>query len=138
MKKIKYQLTARSFILIEPKNKKEEEVIKNLNNEFDKFKKRNRTYIKNTISIDSTLKKGPYELSDNSMDILDKLIFNEKKYEIEHAIKRLPKREKETIIEYFYNGKSLRQIASKKKLNDKTIRESYHAAINNLKKYIKK
>ncbi len=39
MKKIKYQLTARSFILIEPKNKKEEEVIKNLNNEFDKFKK---------------------------------------------------------------------------------------------------
>lgn len=101
MKKIKYQLTARSFILIEPKNKKEEEVIKNLNNEFDKFKKRNRTYIKNTISIDSTLKKGPYELSDNSMDILDKLIFNEKKYEIEHAIKRLPKREKETIIEYF-------------------------------------
>lgn len=77
-------------------------------------------------------------MPDNSMDILDKLIFNEKKYEIEHAIKRLPKREKETIIEYFYNGKSLRQIASEKKLNDKTIRESYHAAINNLKKYIKK
>lgn len=101
MKKIKYQLTARSFILIEPKNKKEEEVIKNLNNEFDKFKKRNRTYIKNNISIDSTLKKGPYELSDNSMDILDKLIFNEKKYEIEHAIKRLPKREKKQLLNIF-------------------------------------
>ncbi len=98
MKKIKYQLTARSFILIEPKNKKEEEVIKNVNNEFDKFKKRNRTYIKNTISIDSTLKKGSYELPDDSTDILDKLIFNEKKYEIEHAIKRLPKREKERFI----------------------------------------
>lgn len=87
MKKIKYQLTARSFILIEPKNKKEEEVIKNLNNEFDKFKKRNRTYIKNTISIDSTLKKGPYELPDNSMDILDKLIFNEKNMKLNMQLK---------------------------------------------------
>lgn len=101
MKKIKYQLTARSFILIEPKNKKEEEVIKNLNNEFDKFKKRNRTYIKNTISIDSTLKKGPYELSDNSMDILDKLIFNEKNMKLNMQLKGFLNEKKKRLLNIF-------------------------------------
>jgi len=101
MKKIKYQLTARSFILIEPKNKKEEEVIKNLNNEFDKFKKRNRTYIKNTISIDSTLKKGPYELSDNSMDILDKLIFNEKNMKLNMQLKGFLNEKKKQLLNIF-------------------------------------
>lgn len=101
MKKIKYQLTGRSFILIEPKNKKEEEVIKNLNNEFDKFKKRNRTYIKNTISIDSTLKKGPYELSDNSMDILDKLIFNEKNMKLNMQLKGFLNEKKKQLLNIF-------------------------------------
>lgn len=101
MKKIKYQLTARSFILIEPKNKKEEEVIKNLNNEFDKFKKRNRTYIKNTISIDSTLKKGPYELPDNSMDILDKLIFNEKNMKLNMQLKGFLNEKKKQLLNIF-------------------------------------
>ena len=101
MKKIKYQLTARSFILIEPKNKKEEEVIKNLNNEFDKFKKRNRTYIKNTISIDSTLKKGPYELPDNPMDILDKLIFNEKNMKLNMQLKGFLNEKKKQLLNIF-------------------------------------
>lgn len=101
MKKIKYQLTARSFILIEPKNKKEEEVIKNLNNEFDKFKKRNRTYIKNTISIDSTLKKGSYELPDDSTDILDKLIFNEKNMKLNMPLKGFLNEKKKQLLNIF-------------------------------------
>lgn len=138
MKKMKYQITVKSFIWMEVKTKNEEKLIKDLNNEFDKEKKKNRTYRKNTVSADRLLDEYMYELPDNSPTILERIIARDKKREIRSAIKKLPNRQKETIIEHFYKDKSLRQIAREKHLNEKTIRESYHSALKNLKKIIKK
>lgn len=137
MKKMKYQITVKSYIWMEAKTKDEEKLIKDMNNEFDKEKKKNRTYRKNTVSADMLLDEYMYELPDNSPTILETIIARDKNREIHLAIKKLPNRQKETIIEHFYNAKSLRQIAREKHLNEKTIRESYHAALKNLKKMIK-
>lgn len=137
MKKMKYQISVKSFTWIEVNSKEEEMIVKDLNNEFDKYKKRNRTYFKNTVSIDRITKEFMYELPDNSPTIAEKIIAIDKKREIYSAINKLPKRQKETIVEYFYKNKSLRQIAKDKHLNQKTICESYHSAIKNLKKLMK-
>lgn len=138
MKKMKYQISLKSFIWIEVNSKEEEIIIKDLNNEFDKDKKRNRTYMKNTVSVDRHKVDFIYEFPDNSPTISEKLITRDEKRELCSAINKLPKRQKETIVEYFYKDKSLRQIAREKHLNDKTVRESYHSALENLRKLIKK
>lgn len=138
MKKMKYQISLKSFIWIEVNSKEEEIIIKDLNNEFDKDKKRNRTYMKNTVSVDRHKVDFIYEFPDNSPTISEKLITRDEKRELCSAINKLPKRQKETIVEYFYKDKSLRQIAREKHLNDKTVRESYHSGLEKLKKLMKK
>ena len=138
MKKMKYQISVKSFIWIEVNSKEEEIIVKDLNNEFDKYKKRNRTYMKNTVSVDRHKVYFIYEFPDNSPTISEKLITRDEKRELCSAINKLPKRQKETIVEYFYKNKSLRQIAREKHLNDKTVRESYHFALENLRKLMKK
>ncbi len=138
MKKVKYQVSIKSFIWVEVNSAEDEKLIKDLNNEFDKAKKQDRTYKKNTISTDKLFDEFLYEISDSSPSILEKLIQKERKLEVRKAVNVIPKRQKEVIMEHFYENKSLRKIAREKKLNDKTVRESYHSAISNLRKRIKK
>lgn len=138
MKKMKHQVTVKSFIWVEVNTRREEKIIKDLNNEFDKEKKRNRTYKKNTISASRLENDFMYELPDNSPTIVERLITRERDKQLHSAIKQLPRRQKETIIEHFYQDKSLRQIAREKKISEKTVRESYHSGLEKLKKLIKK
>jgi len=52
--------------------------------------------------------------------------------EIMKAINKLTYLQRETIIKYFYQEKSLRQIARERGVNEKTVNESYHSAIKRL------
>jgi len=52
--------------------------------------------------------------------------------EIMKAINKLTYLQRETIIKYFYQEESLRQIARERGVNEKTVRECYHSAIKKL------
>ena len=52
--------------------------------------------------------------------------------EIMKAINKLTYLQRETIIKYFYQEESLRQIARERGVNKKTVRECYHSAIKKL------
>lgn len=129
--KIKYQLTNKRFCVIEVSNPFEKKVIRVLNNEFDKTKKRNRTYYKHNISLEAFVEKAKKEPESHISEedvILEKI----QKEEILNAINKLTYLQKQTIIQYFYLEKSLRQIARERGVNEKTVRECYHSAIKKL------
>lgn len=130
--KIKYQLTNRRFYVIEVSSLSEKQIIRDLNNEFDKTKKRNRTYYKHNISLEKYFEQIKREPLSNSIPIEEIVIDKMQKKEILDAIDKLTYLQRETIMQHFYQEKSLRQIARERGVNEKTVNESYHSAIKKL------
>ena len=60
------------------------------------------------------------------------MLANLQNEEIMKAINKLTYLQRETIIKYFYQEESLRQIARERGVNKKTVRECYHSAIKKL------
>ncbi len=132
-KKAKYQISKNSFIWINVTTLDEFEIIKKLNNEFDKEKKKEKTYRKKTISLDRLQDEYNYEFADFNYSS-DKTYFIEfRSTEIRKAIGTLPERQRQVIVEYFYNDKSLRKIARENNISITTIRESFHSALKKLR-----
>ena len=130
--KIKYQLTNHKFCIMEVSTPSEKQVIRILNNEFDKTKKRNRTYYKHNISLEAFVEQTKKEPPLNALSEEEIILNNINNEEIFMAIKKLSFLQQQTIIQYFYQEKTLRQIARERGVNEKTIRESYHSAIKKL------
>ncbi len=130
--KIKYQLTYKRFYIIEVSSLSEKQIIRILNNEFDKEKKRNRTYCKYNVSLENLVETIKKEPSSNSFSVEEIVIDKIQKEQICNAINKLTYLQKDTIIQHFYQEKSLRQIARERGVNEKTVRESYHSAIKRL------
>lgn len=60
------------------------------------------------------------------------LVEEERNRQIRQAVQMLPKIQRYVIEQYFWEGKSLRQIARERDVNIKTVRESYHSAMAKL------
>lgn len=130
--KIKYQVTNKRFYVVEVSSSLEKQIICDLNNEFYKTKKRNRTYCKHNISLEKYFEHIKREPSRNSISIEENVLDNLQNEEIMKAINKLTYLQRETIIKYFYQEESLRQIARERGVNEKTVRECYHSAIKRL------
>ncbi|MCH5180971.1 MAG: sigma-70 family RNA polymerase sigma factor [Erysipelotrichales bacterium] len=131
---IKYQISKTRFIWVATATNEELKLIKHLNNEFDKERKKEKTYKKNTISLNMLEEKCNFEYADSS-DSPEEFFNNEfRNNEIMKAIRALPMRQKQVILEFFYNDKSLRQIARENNVSISTIRESFHSALKTLRK----
>jgi len=107
------------------------QIIHQMNNEYDKQRKKDRTYRKYVVPMRIFCKKFDYEFIDE--EALPSNLTNYKKRRISDEIKKLPGRQRQVIIEYFYNDKSLRQIASENNLAITTVVESYHSALDKLR-----
>ena len=130
--KIKYQVTNKRFYVVEVSSSLEKQIICDLNNEFDKTKKRNRTYCKHNVSLENLVETIKKEPSSNSIFVEEIVIDKIQKEQICNAINKLTYLQKDTIIQHFYQEKSLRQIARERGVNEKTVRECYHSAIKKL------
>ena len=136
-KKVVYQITKRHYELIEVETIEQEELIKELNRDFEWEIKREKTARVRCISLDALYEKNGYELADTAPPIKE-AEKNQFHTRLHQAIDSLTERQKEVIKKYFWEGKTFREIADELGVHFTTVAESYHAAIKKMKKYLEK
>lgn len=136
-KKVVYQITKRHYELIEVETIEQEELIKELNRDFEREIKREKTARVRCISLDALYEKNGYELADTAPSIKE-AEKNQFHTRLHQAIDSLTERQKEVIKKYFWEGKTFREIADELGVHFTTVAESYHAAIKKMKKYLEK
>lgn len=134
VKQEKYQISKNRYILIEITTPEESKIIKILNNEFDKEKKKEKTYRKKTISLNMLQEKYSYEFANIDFNPDKDYVIKERNEIIMSSINTLSKRQKQIIFEHFFNYKSLRKIALENNLSSTSVREYYYSALKKLKK----
>ena len=112
----------------------EEEIVfvKESNRDYENARGRERTYKKKVLSSDLMYEEEGYEVIDESLNPLERLILEERNNYIWDAVLSLPKIQKVVIVEFFWNDKSLRQISRERNVSITTVRESYHSAMAKL------
>lgn len=143
-KKVIYKVTTKYSIEIETENIDEEKLIEELNKEFERQLKQDKTYHARTVSLEYLNQKYGFELADTSLSEdeqeiieqqeLEKEEFNEKLHE---AIEKLRPRQKEIIIKVFFEEKTQREVSIELGVAESTISITLERALNNLKKILK-
>ena len=143
-KKVIYKVTTKYSIEIETKNIDEEKLIEELNKEFERQLKQDKTYHARTVSLEYLNQKYGFELADTSLSEdeierieqheLEKEEFNKKLHE---AIEKLRPRQKEIIIKVFFEEKTQREVSIELGVAESTISITLERALNNLKKILK-
>lgn len=143
-KKVIYKVTTKYSIEIEIENIDEEKLIEELNKEFERQLKQDKTYHARTVSLEHLNQKYGFELADTSLSEdeiekieqqeLEKEEFNKKLHE---AIDKLRPRQKEIIIKIFFEEKTQREVSIELGVAESTISITLERALNNLKKILK-
>ena len=117
-KKVIYKVTTKYSIEIETENINEEKLIEELNKEFERQLKQDKTYHARTVSLEYLNQKYGFELADISLredeiermeqQELEKEEFNEKLHE---AIEKLRPRQKEIIIKVFFEEENINTLS---------------------------
>ena len=143
-KKVIYKVTTKYSIEIETENIDDEKLIEELNKEFERQLKQDKTYHARTVSLEYLNQKYGFELADTSLSEdeierieqheLEKEEFNKKLHE---AIEKLRPRQKEIIIKVFFEEKTQREVSIELGVAESTISITLERALNNLKKILK-
>ena len=143
-KKVIYKVTKTYSIEIEVESIDEENLINELNKDFEKVLKQDRTYHLRTISLDYLQKEYGFELADNSLSDEEKERIEkeeQKKQEyykkLHEAIELLKPRQKEIIIKVFFEEKTQREVSIELGVTEACISITLERALNNLKKILK-
>lgn len=130
MKFKKYYLEPKKYINITINSDEELLIVRFGNNETDKERKRGYTIYKNCVAMENIEEVIP--------DIENEVYSYYNKKELQNAVQlaltKLTRLQKQVIIEHFYNGKSLRQIARERQVSISTIVEIKTKALKNLRK----
>mgnify|MGYP003293121596 CR=1 FL=1 len=144
-KKVIYKVTTKYSIEIEVENIDEEKLIEELNKEFERQLKQDKTYHARTVSLEYLHQKYGFELADTSLseeeiELIkqqesEKEEFNEK---LNEAIEKLRPRQKEIIIKIFFEEKTQIEVAKELGVTKGCISTTLARALDNLRKYLKK
>ena len=99
----------------------------------DKFSKRAKRSISIFDFSEETEEHHP-EIAANNLE--EEAISNEMAEQVRDAIAQLKPIQRERLIKYFFEGKSLLQIAAEEGKSYSTVYESYQAALKKLKKIL--
>ena len=144
-KKVIYKVATKYSIEIETENIDEEKLIEELNKEFERQLKQDKTYHARTVSLEYLNQKYGFELADTSLSEdeierieqqeLEKEEFNKK---LREAIDKLTDKQRKVIYMYFWENKTIREIAKELGVYFTTVEESYQSALKKIKKILKK
>lgn len=141
-KKVVYQITRIKFEMVEVDTPEQEELIKELNRDFEREDKREKTARARCISLDALYENDGYEVADSTPSSEEAYIEETEKEQfhtrLHQAIDSLTERQKEVVKKYFWEGKTFREIADELGIHFTTVAESYQAAIKKMKKYFEK
>ena len=138
-KKVIYQITKKKYQTVEVDTEEQEELIKELNRDFEREEKREKTARARCLSLD--------ELSQNGGDVADESpnaeeIYFEKEEDeqikslVHNALKCLTDRQREVVIKVFWDKATFREIGEELGVHFTTVAEIYQSAIKKLKKFL--
>lgn len=135
-KKVIYKVTDKYAIEVEVKNDYEEKLIKDLNKDLINSERQNRR--KKCVSLDYLYESVGFEVKDKSLsseELYEKQMMYKK---IHEAIETLTEKQKKVIHMYFWENKTIREIALELGVYFTTVEESYQAALKKIRKYFNK
>ena len=71
-----------------------------------------------------------------SISLEEEIIYNEEMKQLRDAIQKLNQIQKSRLVKYFFERKTLREIASEENVNLRAVAKSIEVAIKNLKKFL--
>lgn len=139
-KKVVYQITRTQYKIVEVETPEQEELVKELNRDFEREDKREKTARARCLSLDYMFESEGFELADNSPSGEEKYIEQEEKEafkaQIHKAIALLTPRQKEIIVKVFFEEKSQAEVARELGVSEAIISKTMKRALSNLKKYL--
>ena len=141
-RKVVYQITRTQYKVIEVETEEQEALIKELNRDFEREDKREKTARARCVSLDYLYESEGYEVADSTpsgeqayIEKTEKELFNAR---LHKAIDSLTKRQKEVIVKVFSQGKTQAEVAKELSITKGTVSITMERALANLKEILEK
>ena len=133
MKKVKYQITKKKYLIIKVENEEEEELIKELNKLFYQSKDKDYFYRKNVLSLNRLQEKG-YQITDNTL--INEIIRKELSELLISKIKQLSSVQQIVINYMFFLNYTTKEIATMFNTTRQNINQIKNRALKKLKELL--
>lgn len=137
-KKVIYQITRHKVTLVEVENEQQENIIKELNRDFEKTDKQEKRAKARCTSLEMLYESEGFKIADPNSSVEERMAEQEEHNELYKGISTLAKKQKEYVYLRFWKGMTLQQIADCKGVHISTVKESLDSAILKLRKFLKK
>lgn len=140
-RKVVYQITRTRYEIVEVETDEQEELVKELNRDFEREDKREKKSRARCISLDYLYESEGYEIADSTpsceeayIENADRELFNAR---LHKAIDSLTTRQKEIVMKVYFEEKSQAKVARELGVSEAIISKTMKRALSNLKKYLK-
>lgn len=141
-KKVYYKLNRYQVTEVEVETEKQEQAVKMLNRDTDRFAKSEDTYRERCDSLDEMCEEKGYELASDTLSPEEQMIHdseqNELKELIQKAIEKLKPRQREMVFMIFFEEKTQAEVAEYYGITESAVSQSMDRIYASLKKILKK
>ena len=139
-KKVYYKLNRYKVAKVEVESVEQEQAVKILNRETDRFAKSEDTYYEKCSSLDEMYEETGFEPADDTPSPEEQFFENEREKAIKQLVSKAMQEltEKQRIVVYktFWEEKTLREISRELNVHHSSVEEIYTSAMKKLKKYL--
>lgn len=133
-KKVIYQFGRKQYQFVDVDSAEQEEIIKDLNRDFERMDKREKRDNIRCSSIEELSEQG-VELVSKELQPDEQMLKNEEHSALQQAIATLTPKQREILYLRFWGDKTLEEIATLKNVHISTVAESLNSSIKKLKKF---
>ncbi len=141
-KKVYYKLNRYQVTEVEVETEKQEQTVKMLNRDTDRFAKSEDTYRERCDSLDEMCEEKGYELASDTLSPEEQMIHdseqNELKELIQKAIEKLKPRQREMVFMIFFEEKTQAEVAEYYGITESAVSQSMDRIYASLRKILKK
>lgn len=141
-KEVYYKLNRYQVTEVEVETEKQEQAVKMLNRDTDRFAKSEDTYRERCDSLDEMCEEKGYELASDTLSPEEQMIHdseqNELKELIQKAIEKLKPRQREMVFMIFFEEKTQAEVAEYYGITESAVSQSMDRIYASLRKILKK
>ena len=141
-KKVVYQITRTKYQIIEVETEEQEELIKELNRDFEREDKREKAARRRGISLDYLHESEGFEPVDDTPTSEERYIEQEEREafnaRIHQAIAQLTPRQKEMVMMIYFEGKSQAEVAQQYHISESAVSHAMERIYQTLRKILEK
>ncbi len=141
-KEVVYRITRTQYKKLEVETKEQEELVKELNRDFEREVKREKTARARNVSLEYLMESEGFEpvadIQTGEDAYIQKTESETLKKRVHSAIAVLTPRQKEIVIKVFFEEKSQAEVAKELGVTEGTVSVTLERALTNLKKFLEK